>query len=131
MTTYPVTLEPTERYRVEGVCEGFYVSETVITMDTRYGGSRTRMRVCYFTPDGKGRREHQGPILPGPFASMTPLPVVIDNAGGSGAERARLQAAGLEHDVTVGDRLLIDGVEYEISDPYPARDYPTLTPVEA
>jgi hypothetical protein len=106
VTMIPVTLEPTERYRIDGICEGFHVSETVVRMNTRYTGT-TRMRVGYFTPDGIGRRTTGGPILPGPYATLIPL---------AGAESARLREAASRTSGRPSER----GREARLSPPGPA-----------
>jgi hypothetical protein len=86
----------------------------------------TRCNVGYVSPTGRARHVFQGPKLPGPYAYLVTLPVVIDNHGGSGAEAARNRAAGTEHDAQPGDRISIDGHTWTIV-PTPNHTY-TLRP---
>ena len=60
------------------------------------------------------RKEQGGPMVPGPWAYVYGLSSVIDNHGGTGAERQRKLAEGTEHDVAEGDRLEIDGMTYAL-----------------
>jgi len=62
-----------------------------------------------------GRQEHQGPLVPGPWAYAFPLCSVIDNYGGTGAEIARERAAGNVIDAKLGDVLVVDGRGYVIT----------------
>ena len=68
-----------------------------------------------FIPEGsEGRQVKYGPMVPGPWAFAFGLCSVIDNFGGTGAERKRNLAAGTEHDVEDGDSVTIDGVEFVV-----------------
>lgn len=62
----------------------------------------------------EARKVQDGPMVRGPWAYVYGLGVVMDNHGGTGAERARKLAEGTEHDVAEGDLLEIDGVTYQI-----------------
>ena len=62
----------------------------------------------------EARRVFQGPMVPGPWAYTFGKCQVIDNYGGSGAEAARNREAGIEHTITEGQRVVIDGVVYRV-----------------
>jgi hypothetical protein len=62
----------------------------------------------------EARKVTGGPMVPGPWAYVYGLSSVIDNHGGTGAERARKLAEGTEHDIAEGDLLEIDGVTYAL-----------------
>ena len=69
----------------------------------------------YVGPDGECRREHGGPIVPGPYAYAYGLCGVIDNHGGTGAEIARERAAGQVLEVEPGDVLVLpDGTAWTV-----------------
>lgn len=67
-------------------------------------------------PEGaSGRKVHEGPLVPGPWAYLYELATVLDNHGGTGAESTRMRAAGTEHVVAIGDAVCFDGCKYEIA----------------
>lgn len=124
-----IELEP-QRYKdIPGVAEKNYVSKTVLRMYCKHAGHDCRLQISYTAPDGLSRREYQGPILPGPYASTFPLGVVIDNHGGSGAESRKLREAGLEFDVAEGDEFELDGMRWTIRDDV-RLGYPRLYPID-
>jgi hypothetical protein len=89
-----------------------------------------------FVPEGKAaRREQGGADVPGPWASAFGLAVCIDNFGGSGAEAASREAAGLEHTVSIGDVIEVEGVAFLVDfyrrGSYVDRHNVELRPVEA
>lgn len=86
--------------------------ETILTLPHR--GYRKRFGLG-FVPEGhEGRQTFQGEMVPGPWAYAFGLCSVIDNHGGSGAERQRNLAANTEHDVEEGDTIIIDGNSYVV-----------------
>jgi hypothetical protein len=96
--------------------------DTVLTLPHR--GYRKRFGLG-FVPEGhEGRQSFMGEMVPGPWAYAFGLCSVIDNHGGTGAERQRNLAANLEHDVEAGDTVIINGNTYEVkvtkngSEPY-------------
>jgi hypothetical protein len=103
-------------------------SPNVLRIMSRYAGHEVRVGIGYVGPAGQCRREHGGPVLPGPYAYLFPLPTVIAADGGTSAESAQLRTDGTEWDATEGDELLIGGQRYRIQDdhsPIPAH-YPRL-----
>lgn len=65
---------------------------------------------------GEGRQEHQGPMVPGPWAYVFELCTVMDDSGtGTSNESAQMRAAGTEHELSAGDRVTFDGQTYEIT----------------
>jgi hypothetical protein len=121
-----LTTSPTRDPREHG--KQFDVDQ-VLSVHSKHAGRTVRLRMKYVTPDGEVRLEYQGPMVPGPLAFTYPVPVVIDNYGGSGAERARNKDAGLEHDVEIGQLFTLDGRTYRLTEDVPLH-YPTLTLVE-
>lgn len=81
---------------------------------TKRSDRRGRYGVGFCGPEHTCRRVHGGPVLPGPYGYVFQLCTVIDNFGGTRAERERNLAAGIEHDVVMGDYvfLLWDGELY-------------------
>jgi hypothetical protein len=106
-----------------------WTSPNVLRIVCRYLGHETRFGIGYVGRNGACRREQDGPILPGPYAYLIPLPVVIAaHDGGTAAESARLAAAGIEWDAADGDELIIGGERFTIEDDHrsiPMR-YPRL-----
>ena len=86
--------------------------ETVLTLPHR--GYRKRFGLGFVPKGDEGRQVFQGEMVPGPWAYAFGLCSVIDNHGGTGAERQRNLEAGTEHDVEAGDTVIIDGNSYEV-----------------
>ena len=103
-------------------------SPNVIRTHSRYIGRVVRLGLLYVGPAGQCRRVYEGPILPGPYVGTYALSWSIDNHGGTGADMARLEAAGLEFEAKPGDRFRIGGLLFELRDDRPY-DYPTMVPV--
>lgn len=62
----------------------------------------------------EGRRQHGGPMIPGPWADVWGMPGVIDNHGGSAADMRREDASGLLIRCEPGDVLVLDGERYTV-----------------
>jgi antitoxin (DNA-binding transcriptional repressor) of toxin-antitoxin stability system len=65
--------------------------------------------------DSAIRKDGDRERTPGPWAYGFPLCHVIDNHGGTGAEQARLRAAGLLVEVEGGEEIEIAGVVYLVT----------------
>lgn len=70
--------------------------------------------VCYVRPDQEARREYQGPLVPGPWASAYGIAGSIDDQGGTGAEIKREEAANLILRCKLGDVIEIEGYKFLI-----------------
>lgn len=80
----------------------------------RIKGTFHRLAIC-FTPAGEfSRREFQGPVLEGPYASTFGLSTTIHNGSREQklVERAKEDARTVE--VETGDLLRIDGITYGV-----------------
>jgi hypothetical protein len=65
-----------------------------------------------WTKDGKGRIEHEGPMVSGPYLYASGLASVIDCHGGTGKESADRVAQGREFEIEEGQLVEVDGVTY-------------------
>ena len=101
-------------------------SPVILHIPNAFQGKYARYSVLYIGPQGITRREHGGPLEPGPYAALIPQCSVIDNAGGSASEAARNRAALREWTAAAGDLLLLNKSLYRINDGGPHRD-PGLT----
>jgi hypothetical protein len=83
-----------------------------------------------FTPTGREARQvFGGPLVPGPWGYAYGLATVIDNYGGTGADRERERREGRLIEANVGDELVLDDdliVRIELC----RRGYPKLVNVE-
>lgn len=96
-------------YECPGTLSGWSVSEQVFqTADFR------RYKIGYVGPDGYGRRVNQGPIVPGPWATVIELPIVIDNTGQAAEQNKALKESGLLINVAPGDTIEIDDFQFTI-----------------
>lgn len=107
-------------------------SPMVLSIPSAYQGHQTRFAIFYIGANGITRHIQGGPIEPGPHAMLIAKGTAItaNPAMSSAAERARNQAAGLEHDLDEGDLVRIDGRVYQIVDTTSRRRDPWLQPVE-
>lgn len=80
---------------------------TIAVVDARRRAFPARFGVGYVPAGKSGRKEQGGPLVPGPWAFTYGLAVVLDTNGGSGRERERGIAAGVEHDVSDGDLVRV------------------------
>ncbi len=103
-TTHVIPLKPSETFRDDPHAWG---SDTVIVVNGK------RFKLGYFDPQGECRREFEGPILPGPYAFLVALSVIID-CGLSAEQIAAGQLAGTEFEVNEGDVLDFDGIKFEL-----------------
>lgn len=126
--TREIVLDAPRDRDLPGISEKNRVSATVLRMHCKHSGHVSRLMVSYTPADGLSRREFQGPILPGPYASTFPLASVIDNFGGTAKESADMTAAEMEYEVTEGDEFLMDGIRWVIRDDVWLH-YPRLYPV--
>ncbi len=96
--------------------ENRYKSEAIIKIKgaTRSGGPGGWF-ISGWSADGEGRLVFQGPMVPGPHASLVGRAAVMDNHGGTGAEWERARDEGRFFEVEPGDVLVIAGVEYALS----------------
>jgi hypothetical protein len=80
-------------------------SETLLIEDARDG---TRMSTVHVVPAGREARQVQGgPLVPGPWPYSVLHSAVIDNHGGSAAERDRVPA---ERRFAIGEPVLVEGL---------------------
>jgi hypothetical protein len=103
MTIHTIPLQPNRTfYRDENWYEG--------TIEYRckskhQSGRLTNFAVNFLSADGECRREHGGPMVPGPYASGTALPTVIS---------AHPMAQTPYIDVQVGDFFIIGGLIWQL-----------------
>jgi hypothetical protein len=90
-------------------------TDHVIRVKGARATSSGRYRVGGVPRGASGRQVDGGPLVPGPWAYVYELAGVIDNHGGTGAESARMRAAGTEHDLVPGDVIRFDDREYKIA----------------
>lgn len=91
------------------------VVETLRVLGTGYRPEHGDRFGVIFVPVGcEARKDHGGPMVPGPWASAHGLCTVVDNFGGTAREAADRVAAGLEHVVNVGDVVEIEGERYTV-----------------
>ena len=90
-------------------------TDHVICVKGARATSSGRYRVGGVPRGVSGRQVDGGPLVPGPWAFVYELASVIDNHGGTGAEAARMRAAGTEHDLVPGDVIRFDDREYKIA----------------
>ena len=88
--------------------------EATLAVDTGRGYPK-RFGVGFVPEGDEGRKFMHGPMVPGPWAYAFGLCSVIDNHGGTGAERARNLKAKTEFDVAEGDKVEIDGVLFTVA----------------
>ncbi len=86
-----------------------------INVVINFGNCITRYFLGVVRKGDEGRKEYQGPLVPGPWAYAGAMCGFIDNHGGSKAESERRMGEGTEITVESGDCLVIDGETYTIS----------------
>lgn len=77
-------------------------------------GTYNRFKIGGVPKGSEGRKEHGGELIPGPWHYIFGLCTVIDNHGGTGAEMDRARQQKLVLEVSPGDKLVIDGIEYTL-----------------
>jgi hypothetical protein len=70
--------------------------------------------VCFVRADQAERREYQGPLVPGPWASAYGIAASIDDCGGTKGEIEKEQAANLVLRCKLGDEVEIEGYKFRI-----------------
>ena len=93
--------------------KGSFKSQTVLCV-VNQNGNWSRFALGGWTAEGEGRLEFGGSMVKGPHLYASGLASVIDTHGGTARERERNQKMGVEHDVTGGETVVCDGVEYEL-----------------
>jgi hypothetical protein len=79
--------------------------ETKTYRVTGLTGTRFDLSSIAIVPEGsEGRQVFQGPMVPGPWGFTTTSPLVIDNYGGTAAERAQAEA------IAVGEPFTVEGL---------------------
>ena len=92
------------------------------TMKSRYIGRMVRFSVLYVGPEGEARREHGGPVLPGPYAALIPQATII-------SAHAVEQPTEVTH-LEDGDTIMLNGQPMRVIDDS-RMNYPSLvTPEE-
>lgn len=94
----------------------------VLRMRCRHNGD-TKFAIMVVGPDGAGRQRDGGPVVPGPWGALIPLPTVLS---------ARPRSRPIEIAVADGDRFQISsllGTVFEIRDDRPMH-YPRLVAVD-
>lgn len=88
----------------------------VLDITTRPNGVPGRFKFGFVGPDGECRRQHMGPVLPGPYAYGFPLAGVIaaNPEHGTWGEMRRNKAAGTEIEAAIGDEVVFRGYRYRI-----------------
>lgn len=126
ITTHTVELDPS-RYR-DDVDQWNSAEGHIVSLYARYTRRTERFSILYVGPEGSCRLVHGGPIVPGPHAFLIPQCTVVAAVGGTGAESARNRAAGTEVELRAGDRLVLNGLVFEIQDEQ-QWEYPQLVRV--
>jgi len=95
--------------KVDFVLKAFDKNYRGVALHKRFG-------ICLVPAGDEGRQVHQGPMVPGPWASTFGLCTAIcsDTSQNTGAVSARALAAGTEAIVENGDRVVMENVTYEI-----------------
>lgn len=108
-------------------------SPNVLRVYSKYVGYTVRLGIGYVGPKGQTRFVQGGPMVSGPRAYTYPKASIIaaNPQMGTAAEMATNEAADLEWDAKVGDRFVVDGMLFELTEEQPRSNYPTLTLVEA
>src|SRR5690348_1075401 len=111
MTTIDLT-EGLEASRYEGETDTWRTRDGwVLAIQTRPGRLAGRFKFGFVGPDGACRREHMGPVLPGPYAYGFPLAscIAANPEHGTWGEMRRNKAAGTERDAEIGDVVVFRG----------------------
>jgi len=87
---------------------------TKVATTLRLRGTFHRFGLGFVAEGDEGRQEMHGPLVPGPWAYAFGLCTVIDNYGGTGREAAEREEAGLEHEVSAGDVVVVGGHRYTV-----------------
>jgi hypothetical protein len=125
-TVHVVQLSPwknagTDTWKTDVPTCGGKEPATLYRMRSAYGRGDLRFTVLYIGPDGEGRREHQGPILPGPYCALIPESSVI-----SSHEQPKEKVV----EVKEGDVLILNGAPMILIDDQ-SYGYPhAVTPTE-
>lgn len=109
MTTIRITSRPDTSRADHRKIDHVLALATGGPLPKRYG-------IAYVPPGASGRQVNQGPLVPGPWACTFELGVTLaaDRSQSTGAVRRRQLAEGIEHDVTGGEQVLIDGHTFEV-----------------
>jgi hypothetical protein len=108
-TTTTISIPTTRRYADQIVEEGRLGSRQSEHVAV-FGGRRYGLGISDGTVINQGPGMPRRPLL-APEAYAFALSTCLDNYGGTGAEAARNRAAGIEHDVALGDVLVFDGAD--------------------
>lgn len=95
-----------------------------ITVFAKYVSHEVHCTIGYFDATGSARRVFEGPVLPGPYAFLTPQATVIQAAHYNFEAPKRIR-------VEDGDVLNLGGQLFRVQDDKSRSDYPNLVPITA
>ena len=98
----------------------------IVEIYAKYVRHSVRLKFGLVTRHGEARQVDGGDNVQGPWVFSYSLSTCIDQYGGSGAQSRRNREDGFEFSATLGDRFVVDGLVYELTDTR-RMDYPQLT----